>query len=157
MGVMALTATTSGYFGNTIRIKRVSLWAPPPAIGSLTMVSLKYADTNGGASPATLAGPNNFQGDSSMEPDRPARCFLKPPKDTYWDWFQSVANGGNYIVITAPIGSVLEIEFSHYLDNSGTITAGPVLVGATPGVIYNRPMTGGGGGTWVPHTSCNTI
>jgi hypothetical protein len=155
VGFMALTATTSGYFSNQFRIKKICLWSPCPAIGSLTMVSLKYSDSfNTGAG---IAAPSIQVGDSSMEPDRPAKCCLRPPPGTAYSWYQTILSGNNFLVITCPIGSVLQFTYDHYLDNSGTISTGPTLIGATAGIIYNASITLSGGQLLVPHTSVNTI
>jgi len=151
---MALTATTSAFMANQYRVRKISLWSPTPAIGSLTMVSLKYSDTN---TVTGQTGPNEFFGDSSMEPDRPAYCWISPPKGTPFDFFFTVTGTPNYFVLTAPVGSVLEFVYEQYLDNSGTVTSGPTLIGATPGVIYNASVTLSGGALVVPHTSVNTI
>jgi len=59
--------------------------------------------------------------------------------------------------MTCPIGSIVELDYEHYLDNSGTLTAGPTLIGATAGVLYNASVTLSGGATLVPITSVNTI
>lgn len=155
VGFMALTAVTTGFFSNMFRIRKVSLWAPPPVQGSLTMISLKFADQFNNT--AGISAPCAQSGDSSMEPDRPAKCKLVPVVGTSWDWFQTINSGNNCIVVTCPIGSVLQISYEHYLDNSGTITAGPTVAAATPGVIYNASVTTSGGLIWVPHTSVNTI
>jgi hypothetical protein len=151
---MALTATTSAFIANQFRVRKISLWSPTPAIGSLTMVSLKYSDTN---TVTGQTGPNEFFGDSSMEPDRPAYCWITPPKGTPFDFFYTVTGTPNYFVLTAPIGSVLEFIYEQYLDNSGTVTTGPTLIGGTAGVIYNASVTLTGGALLVPHTSVNTI
>lgn len=152
VGFMALTATTSGFFTNQFRIKVVSLWSPPPAAGSSTQCSLKFADTV----VSGLAAPSTQVGDSSMEPDRPAKCKIRPPPGTVYDWFLGVTSTNNYLVITAPLGSICQISFEHYLDNSGTISAGPTIVGANPGVIYNKTLTFSTQ-VWTPHSSINTI
>jgi len=151
---MALTATTSAFMANQFRVRKISMWSPPPNIGSLTMVSLKYSDTN---TVTGQTGPNEFFGDSSMEPDRPAYCWISPPKGTPFDYFYTVTGAPNYFVLTAPIGSVLEFVYEQYLDNSGTVTAGPTLIAASAGVIYNASVTLSGGAQLVPHTSVNTI
>jgi len=151
---MALTATTSGFTANQFRIRRIHLWSPPPVQGSLTMISLKYADTN---SVSGMTGPSEFQGDSSMEPDRPAHCWLIPPKGTPFSFFYTVTGTPNYLVLTCPIGSVISFDYEQYLDNSGTLNAGPTLVGAVAGTIYNAQVTLTGGALIVPHTSVNSI
>jgi len=154
VGFMALTATTSAFFTNQYRIRKISLWSPCPAIGSLTMVSLKWADT---VITSGLAQASHQSGDSSMEPDRPAKCFIKPGRGTIFDWYQVISSTNNCFVITCPIGSVIQIEVSFYLDNSGTVTAGPTIAAAAAGVIYNKSVTLSGGAVVVPHTSINTI
>jgi hypothetical protein len=154
VGFMALTATTSAFISNQFRVRKISLWSPPPVQGSLTQNSLKYSDTN---TVSGITGPSQFFGDSSMEPDRPARCFIKAPPGTPYAQFFTVTGTANFFVMTCPIGSIVELDYEHYLDNSGTLTAGPTLSGATAGVLYNATVTLSGGATLVPLTSINTI
>jgi len=154
VGFMALTATTSSFLSTNFRVNAISLWSPPPAVGSLTQNSLKWSDTN---AVSGLTGIGEFNGDSSMEPDRPAYCHLKPAKGSPYAQFFSIIGTANFFVVTCPIGSILEIDFSHYLDNSGITPAGPVLVGATAGTIYNATITLASGALLVPNTSINTI
>jgi hypothetical protein len=154
VGFMALTATTTGFFSNQFRVRKISLWSPPPVQGSITQNSLKFADLN---SVTGIVGPSMFQGDSSMEPDRPARCFISPPQGTPYAQFFSVTGTANFFVLTCPIGSIIEFDYDHYLDNSGTINAGPTIAGGTAGVIYNASITLSGGAVLAPITSVNTI
>jgi hypothetical protein len=152
-GFMALTATLGGYLTNQFKINKISLWSPPPVQGSNTANSLKFSDTfNAGAG---LAGPSKMVADSSMEPDRPAFCKIvpKPP----YSWFQNTGSGNNYLVFTAPLGSIFEFSYSHYIDDSGTISTGPTIVAATAGVIYHKIVLLSQGMVLSPHTSLNGI
>lgn len=152
-GFIALTATLGGWLTNQFKITKIMLWSPPPVLGSNTANSLKFADTyNAGAG---LAGPSQMVADSSMEPDRPAFCQLipKPP----FSWFQPITSTNNYFVFTAPIGSIFEFHYSHYIDDSGTIATGPTIVAATPGIIYHKIVTLSQGQVLAPHTSVNGI
>lgn len=150
---MALTSTTSQFISNQFRVRKISLWAPPPVQGSLTQISLKYSDTN---TVQGNTGASNFSGDSSMEPDRPAKCAIKPTPGSSYAQFFGVAASPNFFVITAPIGSVLQISFDHYVDDSGTLTTGPTLTAATTGVLYHG-NTVVNGTSFTPHTSYNSI
>jgi len=148
---VALTATTSSFISNQFRVRKISLWAPPPAIGSLTQISLKYSDTN---TVQGNTGPTHFSGDSSMEPDRPAKCAIVPLTGSSYQQFFGVTASPNFFVITCPLGSVLQVSFDHYVDDSGTSTTGPTLIGATPGVLYHAIATIGSA-VFTPHSSLN--
>jgi len=150
---MALTATTSSFISNQFRVRKISLWAPPPAIGSITQISLKYSDTN---SVQGNTGPSHFSGDSSMEPDRPAKCAIIPTPGSSYQQFFAVTASPNFFVLTCPLGSILQVSFDHYVDDSGTITTGPTLIGASPGVVYHAIATIGSA-IVTPHSSLNSI
>lgn len=154
-GFVALTAVLGQYLTNQFRILKISLWSPPPVQGSNTANSLKYADAfNAGAG---IAAPSKMVADCSLEPDRPAYCTLKPDPGTVYDWFQAVLSTNNFLVFTAPLGSFIEFTYQHYIDDSGTISAGPTIVAATPGVFYHKIITLSQGMVLTPHTSVNGV
>jgi hypothetical protein len=154
-GFMAITTVLGGFFTNQFKILKTSLWSPPPAIGSNTANSIKFSDVF--SATAGIAAPSKMVGDCSMEPDRPAYCKLTPDVDSPAAWFQNVASTNNYLVFTAPIGSIMEFTYQHYIDDSGTIATGPTIVAATPGVIYHKIITLSQGMVLSPHTSVNGI
>jgi len=154
-GFMAITTVLGGFLTNQFRVRKISLWSPPPAIGSNTANSLKYADTFNAT--AGIAAPSQMEGDFSMEPDRPAKCSLTPEPGSVYDWYQNTGSGNNFFVFTAPIGSIFEFTYQHYIDDSGSITTGPTIVAATPGVIYHKIITLSQGQVLSPHTSLNGI
>jgi hypothetical protein len=154
-GFMAITTVLGGFLTNQFRVVKTSLWSPPPAIGNNTACSLKYADTFNAT--AGISAPSKMVGDCSMEPDRPAYCKLTPDEESPANWFQNITSANNFLVFTAPIGSILEFTYQHYIDDSGTINTGPTIVAATPGVIYHKIVTLSGGMVLTPHTSVNSI
>jgi len=154
-GFMAITTVLGGFVTNQFRIRKISLWSPPPVQGSNTANSLKFGDTFNAT--AGVTGPSQMSADCSIEPDRPAYCAIRPEPGTVYDWFQTITSSNVFFVFTAPIGSFLEFSFEHYIDDSGTITTGPTLVAATPGVIYHKIITLSQGMVLSPHTSINGI
>jgi hypothetical protein len=154
-GFMAVSAVLGGLLTNQFRVLKISLWSPPPVQGSNTANSLKYADAFN--TTAGIASPSKMVADSSMEPDRPAYCCLTPDKNSPADWFQTITSTNNFFVFTAPIGSVFEFTYQHYIDDSGTISTGPTIAGATIGTIYHKVTTLSQGMVLSPHTSVNGI
>jgi len=154
-GFMAITNVLGGFLTNQFRILKTSLWSPPPVLGSNTANSIKYSDNFNAT--AGIAAPSKMVGDCSMEPDRPAYCKLTPDFESPAAWWQNVASTNNFIVFTAPIGSIFEFTYQHYIDDSGTIATGPTIVAATPGVIYHKIVTLSQGQVLTPHTSVNGI
>jgi len=154
-GFMAITTVLGGFLTNQFRIRKISLWSPPPVQGSNTANSLKFGDTFNATS--GLTGPSQMSADCSLEPDRPAYCSITPQKGQVYDFFQTITSGNVYFVFTAPIGSFMEFSFEHYIDDSGSISTGPTIVAATPGVIYHKIITLSQGMVLTPHTSINGV
>jgi hypothetical protein len=154
-GFMAITTVLGGFLTNQFRIRKISLWSPPPVQGSNTANSLKFGDTFNLT--AGVTGPSQMTADVSIEPDRPAYCAIRPEPGTVYDWFQTINSTNVFFVFTAPLGSFLEFSFEHYIDDSGTISTGPTIVAATPGVIYHKIVTLSQGMVLSPHSSINGI
>jgi len=143
MAIIAATATTSLYFNDQFRLKRTCVWGPVATAGTPVSVMLKYADDP--ANTATSGNPLT-QGDTSVSFDRPAYACLEPPKNAtslFNNWLDSNQNIA-VIVVSAPVGATLDFDFQFFVDDLGVPAAGPVLIGATPGIIYHKTQTFGG-------------
>jgi len=155
MAVIATSATTSLYFNDQFRLKRTCVWGPVANPGTAVSVMLKYADDP--ANTATSGAPKT-EGDSSVSFDRPAYACLEPPKNAtslFNNWLDSNQNIA-VLVISAPVGAVIDFDFQFFVDDLGIPAAGPVLVAATAGAIYHKIQTFGGS-TLTAVTPLNSI
>jgi len=143
MAVIATSATTSLYFNDQFRLKRTCVWGPVATAGTPVSVMLKYADDP--ANTATSGAPKTV-GDTSVSFDRPAYACLEPPKNAtslFNNWLDSNQTIA-VIVVSAPVGATIDFDFQCFIDDLGVPAAGPVLAGATAGVVYHKTQTFGG-------------
>jgi len=148
LGIISL-ATGAGSASSLIcdqaKLKRVCVWGPVATAGTPVTVQLKYVDD---PTSSVTSGPPKTVSDSSVSFDRPAYACLEPPKreqSFFSQWFDTNQAIG-YVVITCPVGSIVDFWFNWILDDQGATSAGPVITAASViGQIYHRSITTGGG------------
>jgi hypothetical protein len=143
VGVIATSATTSVMLSNVYRLRRLSLWAWPNVLGTPVTVSLGFANSEGGADGQTSRPV--VCADTSNSLDTPAYVTLKPKKgsDNAALWFNTqTGNSTAQIILSMPIGAILELDVDFVVDDLGTPNTGPVLIGATLGVTYHKIVNG---------------
>jgi len=155
MGIVAITATTSNLLCDQFRIRRVCVWGPVATAGTPVTVMLKYADD-----PAsnTQAGPPKTEIGTSSNINEYAYCCLQPPKNNtsiFSQWCDASLTT-QWIVCSAPVGSILQIWYNFILDDVGAPSSGPTIAAATPGLIYHKIMTSGGS-NWTAVAPLNSI
>jgi len=154
--VMAATSSTVYSLLDAVRIKRVSMWAPAlaqtgidsagaPTIVSNSLLTLEFTNSINGS---VGTKPNRVT-DVSMGAMRNACVTLKPPKDSSAGQWQSTTatstqSAGSAIVVTAPMGAVIDITASFFLQEHTTPNPGPVPAGASAvtGTVYQAPLDG---------------
>lgn len=139
LGLIAITATTSNLLCDQFKVRRVCVWGPVTTAGTPVNVSLKYVDD-----PAsnTQSGPPKTENGTSSNINEYAYCCLEPPKDNssiFSQWADASLTTG-WIVVTAPVGSIMQIWYNFILDDVGAPSAGPTIAGATPGLVYHKNM-----------------
>jgi len=155
LGVIATSAIACSLLCDQLRINRVCVWGPVTTAGTPVTVNLKFVDDP--ASNTQSGPPKTVSGTSSNITEYAYAC-LEPPTDNssiFSQWADANLNT-NWIVITAPVGSILQIWYDFIIDDIGATQAGPVIAGATAGNIYHKNMLVGAV-VWTAVSPLNSI
>lgn len=134
--LVAVTAVLGYDLFQTVKIRRVRVWAVP-VIGAATAVSVEFSGVTAG-----IAGDQAIKTDTSMG-IQPAHVDTRPNSKALASDYQ-VNSAAVAFFITCPSGSVVDVELSF----RGAYAAGPptaaqnALVGATVGAEYLRGLDG---------------
>jgi hypothetical protein len=155
LGVIATSATTSSLLCDQFRLTRVCVWGPVATAGTPVSVLLKFVDD-----PAsnTQAGPPKTEVGTSSNINEYAYACLTPPKNNssiFSQWCDASLTT-QWIVVSAPVGSIIQFWFNFILDDLGATSAGPTIAGATLGQIYHKNAVAGGA-TWTVTGGLNSI
>jgi hypothetical protein len=147
LGVIATAPTTCQFLCDQFRLRRVCVWAPVATAGTPVTVMLKWADDPTGVS---SSGPPKTVSDTSSSIDKYAYACLEPPSGikgatSYFTQWQDSSLTTPLVVVTAPVGSIMQFWFNWILDDIGATTSGPTIAGATAGNVYHKNIVVGGG------------
>ncbi len=138
----ALTATTAASLINALRLKRVSIWAPPAQ--DLVPVTCSVEFTNNAAS-GLGQRPRVFS-DTSVGATRVASVSVAPPPGSGAAMWQnrfgtgtSVTSGLN-IILNGPENSIVDFDLELVLQNNDAFNNAIVTTGAFPGRLYCRSI-----------------
>jgi hypothetical protein len=126
--LFATTAVAGSDLFQTVRIKRVRLWAVP-IIGGTATVSCEYAGVTAG-----LVGDQNVHSDMSMGV-QPAHVDCRPNARSLAADFQ-VSSAATAFTINVPAGAVIDVELTFRGQFAVNVAAANALVGATAGAVY---------------------
>lgn len=148
IGVIATSAIASMFVAPAFKLNRVRVWGMTGAVGTPVVVQLVWPAIAIAAVP-TFSGPSITEEDTSASVDRYAFIECRPPRDSpiYKGW-NGATSASNVMLVTAPAGAIMDLDFTFYVNDQTPPVAGPVLVGATLGQIYHKTI-----GTW----SCETL
>jgi hypothetical protein len=139
-GCSVQTAISGIPISQAVRLRNIKIWSPVQTAGSTTTVTL--IDNSGVAGTALDGMPEVFS-DSSMSFDRPARLSWKTKKERPSGGWWAIASTSISRVLfnlKCPLGSIVDFHFEFILNltiNTGLAPA-VVIVGATPGDLFNR-------------------
>jgi len=144
--LIATSATTGVNFFNSIRVKAVEVWGPSPAAGTATTVSVAFITDQ--TSFAVQGGDSVVFSDTSVSVE-PAHVRAVPGKSLvsmFLSPYQSSsANALQLFLLTAPVGSVIDVEIeglNSLGSNPAPLAVTQALVAATTGAIYYRGLDG---------------
>jgi len=128
--LIADTATTGSCLFDLIRLKRVRVWGIA-AQGTPTSVEVMFITSS--------TGDATVHTDTSLGV-RPAFVEAHPKQNSLASFYQ-LATGGNCFLLTAPAGSIIDLDLS-MITSSGLapVAAANALVAATVGQVYYRGM-----------------
>jgi hypothetical protein len=138
--VFAQTAIVGARLVSAIKLKRVSIWAPPIASLIPQDAFLEYYSEGS----FTTGAPSRVYADQSMGADRCAYISVVPPAGSAASFWQSGQSTAQMFKYSVPANSIIEIIAEFVLPDYDTIVAlsNPVLVGATPGKLYLGGLDG---------------
>lgn len=151
MYLVAATATTVFDVFQTVKIRRVRVWALP-ILGQATSVSVEYAGVTAG-----VAGDQAFHTDTSMG-IQPAHVDARPSAKSLASNYQ-VSSTAVAVGLNIPSGSVIDFEVSYRGHLVSAIAAQNASVGAVAGAFYLRGADGLAAATskFVPELSATAI
>jgi hypothetical protein len=139
-GCSAQTAISGIPISQAVRLRKVEVWAPVQTAGSTTTCSL-FDDS--GAAGTALGGLPEVISDSSMSFDRPAHLVwtTKPTRPSGGWWTVASTSISRVLFnLICPLGSVVDVSFDFVINLTAQAGLAPavVIVGATPGDLFNR-------------------
>jgi len=133
----ATAATTAVQAGIAFKIKKISLYGPPPGPASLGGFSLEYPSIA-----SEISGPNLRTISSTMGNDQIARVVKKPPKGSSQAFWQT-SNANAFFQVVCSAGSLIMIDYIlHINDSTSLVAVTQALVGATAGAQYQLALDG---------------
>jgi len=132
--LVAATATTGFDVFQSVKIRRVRVWAVP-ILGQATSVSVEFAGTTAG-----LTGDQVIHTDTSMG-IQPAHVDARPNVRSLASNYQ-VSSANLAFALTCPSGSVVDVELSFRAQYNVAVAAQNALVAATAGAFYLRGLDG---------------
>lgn len=147
MNLMSVATTTTNQFRiiNAIKVKKVQMWGPPPALGSApTSITLEWRGNN---------APSVFISDTPIGVDW-AYISSKPPKESncaWWTQTNSTMTEGMFNLSCA-LGSIIDVHCDIRLMDQGAQDAAEngTAAGATVGRMYYNYLSGFSSAVLIP-------
>jgi hypothetical protein len=125
MCTVALTTCTS-FFGS-VKVNRISIWAPPASQGASATVSVNwYGYAN---------SPNREVSDTTISTSKPAHVVSTPPTGSLASFWQTVGTNTIFSIV-APTGAIIDITLSLILSDDENTLPATTTAGGTLGVNY---------------------
>ncbi len=119
---------------NSVRVHRVSIWAPPASQGASSTCSVEWA-TDTGIRMVEVS-------DTTVSTARPAHVSSKPPAGSFaWFWIGTQA-GTTVMRLNAPIGSIIDVHCTHVLLDTQAAGGSLAVAAGTLGALYYPPLDG---------------
>jgi hypothetical protein len=130
-GTVVATATSVYSMYSSVRVKRVSIWTPPPSQGSNSTCSVEWiggANTN-----------NSEFSDTTVSTAQPAMVSCQPPVSSLAHFWSNSGSSLNLFTIVAPSGSIIDISLALILNDNEN---GPLLLTVVAGTPGNAAYIG---------------
>jgi hypothetical protein len=131
----AITAITTVRAIEAIKLRRVSMWSNPTALGTApTTVACEWVGSN---------APSTFVSDTSMGV-LPGHVTTVPPIASSNQWWSMSGQdeGDPLFALTFPADTIIDIEVDVRLVENEAPTAGEIPAGATIGKLYGSYLDG---------------
>lgn len=135
-GLVATAATVAYPIGMSMKIRRVSVWSPPPSQGTSAYAAIQWYGHNAGI-------PTSQISDTTMSVSQPAYVTSKPPQGTRA--YQWLTEDSSYVFqVKVETGSVVDVDLSFYLSDVVGSGLARTTSGMTIGQNYYAGLTGVG-------------
>jgi hypothetical protein len=149
-GVVGASGTTAATqlctTADSVRIKSIEMWAPPPTQGSVSTVSVVWNQAS--------AGVVNFStiehSDTSNSVAVPAHVKSHPPKDTLAAFWQPTSTGVTLCTLVTPPGTIIDVDLDIIMSDSAAATQTYTAATIVSGVMYYLALDGFAGNNLVP-------
>jgi hypothetical protein len=128
------TNTSMAQLARVFRLHRVTIWAPPRQGNPAASLGQFSGQSCGIEWESIDNAPGNKIADRSISPSVPAFVSSRPPQGSAGYQWQDGPTGGNIMILTAPVGSIIDVHITHVFYASGgaggSVSANPIVVGA---------------------------
>jgi hypothetical protein len=148
---VATSTTTTTRVIASAKVKRISMWANPPALGSApTVLSLEWAASQHNEAIQTS--------DTTMGV-RPARVTSKPPLNSAASWSGLSNSDDNTALVNLilPADTIIDVHVSLRLVDDEAAVAGETISGGISGTMYYGYLDGLSSGKLAPVGSVNLL
>jgi hypothetical protein len=133
LGIVGTSATTSVFWTNAFRLKKIAIWGPVATAGTPVSVALTWTEAN-----ATFESPPSTKADTSVSFDFPAFVMTKPPQGSLVSKWHQSSQSDEAFALTVPNGATIDFWFDFVLPDFGAASAGPTIAGGTAGNFYHK-------------------
>ncbi len=127
-GIGTVTNSTITLCYESVRLKKVEVWAPPATQGSAATVSVEWL---GQSSPSIEIS------DTTISVSHNAHVVGSPPKSSLASFWQVVSSPQNLFILNCPTGSVVDVEAEYlFVDRSTAAGSVPGLTTVVIGHVY---------------------
>lgn len=131
--------STVGSLYDSIKLKSVEMWGPPPNQGAAATVTCLYNQINAG-----VANMSSLEYcDTSNSTAVPAHVKCRPPKESNAAFWQPASGTTpTLMTLSAPAGTMIDLEMEMILSDTGASTSATTVGTCILGAIYYLPLDG---------------
>jgi len=132
-GNVATTATNVRSIATSVKINNIKIWSAPESQGSSTTCFVNWFGDQ--------FAPNRLVSDTSVSVSKPAKILARPPAKSLASFWQNNTAGAIF-EISAPTGSVIDLDLSFYLNDNNVSPTSTTVIAKTIGNIYYGALDG---------------
>lgn len=136
--IHAANATTGVRLFESIRLKRVRIWAVSITSNVPVTIEMEWISNN-----LNSGGPSRPMTDTSLGSATPAHLDLVPPAGSTADLWQDLGSNAILFSVNLPTNALIDVELDGVIANGNTGTSSQnAIVTGTVGTIYMRGLDG---------------
>jgi hypothetical protein len=126
--ICTVVNTDVASFWQSVKVNRIHMWTPPPAVGSSATCSIEWIGTSSMSN-------NKEVSDTSVSTAFPAHVHSSPPPRSLAQfWNQPSANA--IFTLTAPVGTIIDVNVTLVAQDDNVTNAFSVVTTGALGVQY---------------------